>query len=173
MTPRKRLLIFFTLAASAWPLLALNPPSGKTPSSVEAARAGQHAAELEEAIWQHLPDLRPVSDDHFGALPGPPPGAAQPAAGAGPTLDHLPSLAEVQRPLATASCAPRFRPQPAGVYATFPRRVGMVMRMYPCGNYRIKRKATLSSVPNPAEMIRVNCTQGIKDLISHRWTFPS
>ena len=29
--------------------------------------AGQHAAELEDAMWQHLPDLRPVSDDHFGA----------------------------------------------------------------------------------------------------------
>jgi phosphoribulokinase len=28
--------------------------------------AAQHAAELEEAIWRHLPDLRPVSDDHFG-----------------------------------------------------------------------------------------------------------
>jgi phosphoribulokinase len=30
--------------------------------------ATQHAAELEDAIWQHLPDLRPVSDDHFGAF---------------------------------------------------------------------------------------------------------
>ncbi len=29
--------------------------------------AAQHAAELEDAIWQHLPDLRPVSDDKFGA----------------------------------------------------------------------------------------------------------
>jgi phosphoribulokinase len=29
--------------------------------------AAQHAAELEEAIWQHLPDLRPVSEDQFGA----------------------------------------------------------------------------------------------------------
>jgi phosphoribulokinase len=29
--------------------------------------AAQHAAELEDAIWQHLPDLRPVSDDLFGA----------------------------------------------------------------------------------------------------------
>ena len=29
--------------------------------------AAQHAAELESAIWQHLPDLRPVSDDLFGA----------------------------------------------------------------------------------------------------------
>ena len=29
--------------------------------------AAQHAAELEDAIWQHLPDLRPVSDDQFGA----------------------------------------------------------------------------------------------------------
>lgn len=29
--------------------------------------AAQHAAELEQAIWQHLPDLRPVSDDQFGA----------------------------------------------------------------------------------------------------------
>jgi phosphoribulokinase len=29
--------------------------------------ATQHAAELENAIWQHLPDLRPVSDDLFGA----------------------------------------------------------------------------------------------------------
>lgn len=29
--------------------------------------ATQHAAQLENAIWQHLPDLRPVSDDLFGA----------------------------------------------------------------------------------------------------------
>ena len=29
--------------------------------------AAQHAAELEDAIWQHLPDLRPVSDDKFRA----------------------------------------------------------------------------------------------------------
>jgi len=29
--------------------------------------AGRHAAELENAIWQHLPDLRPVSEDQFGA----------------------------------------------------------------------------------------------------------
>jgi phosphoribulokinase len=29
--------------------------------------AARHAAELEDAIWQHLPDLRPVSDDQFGA----------------------------------------------------------------------------------------------------------
>jgi len=29
--------------------------------------AAQHAAELENVIWQHLPDLRPVSDDLFGA----------------------------------------------------------------------------------------------------------
>jgi phosphoribulokinase len=29
--------------------------------------ASKHAVELEEAIWQHLPDLRPVSDDLFGA----------------------------------------------------------------------------------------------------------
>jgi phosphoribulokinase len=29
--------------------------------------AAQHAGELENAIWQHLPDLRPVSDDLFGA----------------------------------------------------------------------------------------------------------
>jgi phosphoribulokinase len=29
--------------------------------------AAQHAAELEDAIWQHLPDLRPVSDDQFGS----------------------------------------------------------------------------------------------------------
>ena len=28
--------------------------------------AAQHAAELEDAMWQHLPDLRPVSDDQFG-----------------------------------------------------------------------------------------------------------
>lgn len=26
----------------------------------------EYAAELEEAIWQHLPDLRPVGDDQFG-----------------------------------------------------------------------------------------------------------
>jgi len=38
MSPRKLLLIYFALAASAQPLLALNPPSGKKPSSVEAAR---------------------------------------------------------------------------------------------------------------------------------------
>lgn len=29
--------------------------------------AAQHAAELENAIWQHLPDLHAVSDDQFGA----------------------------------------------------------------------------------------------------------
>jgi phosphoribulokinase len=29
--------------------------------------AAQHAAELENAIWQHLLDLHPVSDDQFGA----------------------------------------------------------------------------------------------------------
>lgn len=29
--------------------------------------ATQHAAELEDAIWQHLPALRPVADDQFGA----------------------------------------------------------------------------------------------------------
>ncbi len=28
--------------------------------------AAQHAAELEDAMWQHLPDLRPVRDDQFG-----------------------------------------------------------------------------------------------------------
>jgi len=28
--------------------------------------ATQHAAELEDTIWQHLPDLRPVSNDLFG-----------------------------------------------------------------------------------------------------------
>ena len=29
--------------------------------------AAQHAADLEKAIWQHLPDLHPVSDDQMGA----------------------------------------------------------------------------------------------------------
>ncbi|HWI58912.1 MAG TPA: phosphoribulokinase [Bacillota bacterium] len=29
--------------------------------------AAKHATELEDAIWQHLPDLRPVSEDQFGA----------------------------------------------------------------------------------------------------------
>jgi len=28
--------------------------------------AAQHATELENAIWQHLPDLRPVGDDQIG-----------------------------------------------------------------------------------------------------------
>ncbi len=28
--------------------------------------AAQHACELEDAIWQHLPDLRPVKDDQIG-----------------------------------------------------------------------------------------------------------
>ena len=28
--------------------------------------ASQHATELEDAIWQHLPDLRPVGDDQIG-----------------------------------------------------------------------------------------------------------
>ena len=28
--------------------------------------AAQHATELEDAIWQHLPDLRPVGDDQIG-----------------------------------------------------------------------------------------------------------
>jgi phosphoribulokinase len=34
---------------------------------VDGDVAAQHAAELEEAIWQHLPDLRPISDDQFGS----------------------------------------------------------------------------------------------------------
>ncbi len=29
--------------------------------------AARHASQLENAIWQHLPDLRPVSEDLFGA----------------------------------------------------------------------------------------------------------
>lgn len=29
--------------------------------------ATKHASQLEDAIWQHLPDLRPVSNDQFGA----------------------------------------------------------------------------------------------------------
>lgn len=29
--------------------------------------AAHHAAELENAVWAHLPDLRPLSDDQFGA----------------------------------------------------------------------------------------------------------
>jgi phosphoribulokinase len=29
--------------------------------------AAHHAAELENAVWSHLPDLRPLSDDQFGA----------------------------------------------------------------------------------------------------------
>lgn len=28
--------------------------------------AAEHAAELEDAIWQHLPDLRPLPEDQFG-----------------------------------------------------------------------------------------------------------
>jgi phosphoribulokinase len=28
--------------------------------------AAHHAAELEDAVWSHLPDLRPLSDDQFG-----------------------------------------------------------------------------------------------------------
>lgn len=33
---------------------------------IEGNVASKHAAELEEAIWQHLPDLRPVREDQFG-----------------------------------------------------------------------------------------------------------
>ncbi len=56
-----------------------NPPSGvRLKLTRDAGRpvdsleidgdvAAQHAAELENAIWQHLPDLRSVSDDRFGA----------------------------------------------------------------------------------------------------------
>jgi phosphoribulokinase len=35
--------------------------------AIDGDVAAQHAVELENAIWQHLPDLRPVSDDQFGA----------------------------------------------------------------------------------------------------------
>lgn len=33
---------------------------------IDGGVAGQHAAELEDAIWRHLPDLRAVSGDLFG-----------------------------------------------------------------------------------------------------------
>jgi phosphoribulokinase len=33
---------------------------------IEGSVAAEHAAELEEAIWQHLPDLRPVREEEFG-----------------------------------------------------------------------------------------------------------
>ena len=33
---------------------------------IEGSVAAEHAAELEDAIWQHLPDLRPVRPDQFG-----------------------------------------------------------------------------------------------------------
>ncbi|MBI4769336.1 MAG: phosphoribulokinase [Chloroflexi bacterium] len=33
---------------------------------MEGSVAGAHAAQLGEAIWQHLPDLRPLAEDQFG-----------------------------------------------------------------------------------------------------------
>jgi phosphoribulokinase len=33
---------------------------------IDGCVAGYHAAELEDAIWQHLPDLRPLRADQFG-----------------------------------------------------------------------------------------------------------
>ena len=33
---------------------------------IDGSVAAEHAAELEDAIWQHLPDLRPVRADQFG-----------------------------------------------------------------------------------------------------------
>jgi len=34
---------------------------------IDGSVAAEHAAQLEDAIWQHLPDLRPVRGDQFGA----------------------------------------------------------------------------------------------------------
>ena len=34
---------------------------------IDGSVAATHAAELEDAIWQHLPEMRPLSDDQFGA----------------------------------------------------------------------------------------------------------
>jgi phosphoribulokinase len=34
--------------------------------NIDGGVASEHAAELEEAIWQHLPDLRPVREEDFG-----------------------------------------------------------------------------------------------------------
>jgi phosphoribulokinase len=34
---------------------------------IDGSVTAEHASELEEAVWQHLPDLRPVGDEKFGA----------------------------------------------------------------------------------------------------------
>jgi phosphoribulokinase len=49
--------------------LALGRDEGRPADflTIDGDVAAQHATELETAIWQHLPDLRPVSDDQFGA----------------------------------------------------------------------------------------------------------
>ncbi len=33
---------------------------------IEGQVAGEHASELEDAIWQHLPEMRPVREEEFG-----------------------------------------------------------------------------------------------------------
>ncbi len=34
---------------------------------IDGSVTAEHASELEDAVWQHLPDLRPVGDEKFGA----------------------------------------------------------------------------------------------------------
>jgi phosphoribulokinase len=34
---------------------------------IDGGVTAKHAAELEDAVWQHLPDLRPIGDEKFGA----------------------------------------------------------------------------------------------------------
>lgn len=48
--------------------LGLGRDSGKPVDilEIDGCVASEHAAELEDAIWQHLPDLRPVREEEFG-----------------------------------------------------------------------------------------------------------
>ncbi len=48
--------------------LGLGRDSGRPADilDIDGGVAGEHAAALEEAIWQHLPDLCPLRDDQFG-----------------------------------------------------------------------------------------------------------
>ncbi len=48
--------------------LELNRDNGRPVDllKIQGLVATEHVAQLEDAIWQHLPDLRPVRDDQFG-----------------------------------------------------------------------------------------------------------
>ena len=79
--------------------------------------AAQHATELENAIWQHLPDLRPVSDDQIGNyLDRAEKKHSSPLAVTQLLITyHL--FAQVHRPLPVAVCTPGCRPEPTWVHA--------------------------------------------------------